>query len=128
MTEHPSTADFAAIRRGFDPNPARSHSLRAEAYTDPRWYAYEQQAVFARTWQWVCHIEKLRAPGAYVTAEIAGLPVCVVRDREGTLRAFYNVCKHRAHELLSGEGETTRILCPYHASVCGARRSWPVKS
>ncbi|MEL6218039.1 MAG: ring-hydroxylating oxygenase subunit alpha [Pseudomonadota bacterium] len=117
MTEHPSTADFAAIRRGFDPNPARSHSLRAEAYTDPRWYAYEQQAVFARTWQWVCHIEKLRAPGAYVTAEIAGRPVCVVRDREGTLRAFYNVCKHRAHELLSGEGETTRILCPYHAWV-----------
>ena len=41
----------------------------------------------------------------------------MVRDREGTLRAFYNVCKHRAHELLSGEGETTRIMCPYHAWV-----------
>ena len=39
----------------------------------------------------------------------------MIRDDTGTLRAFYNVCKHRAHELLSGEGKTTRITCPYHA-------------
>jgi choline monooxygenase len=106
-----------AIREGWHPDPARSFSLRAEAYTDPAWFAYEQEAIFARTWQWVCHAEKLRAPGAYVTATVAGRPVAVVRDREGVLRAFYNVCKHRAHELLSGEGETTRIMCPYHAWV-----------
>ena len=112
-----SPAEFAAIRTGYDADASRSLSLHADAYTDPRWYEFEQDAIFARTWQWVCHVEKLRAPGSYVTAEIAGRPVAVVRDREGVLRAFYNVCKHRAHEILRGEGQTTRMMCPYHAWV-----------
>ena len=117
MTIPPSQSDFAAIRDGYDPDPARSLTLKADAYTEPDWFAFEQKAVFARTWQWVCHVEKLRNPGSYVTVEIAGRPIAVVRDREGVLRAFYNVCKHRAHHLLQGEGESTRILCPYHAWV-----------
>ena len=62
-------------------------------------------------------MEKTREPGSYITAQIAGHPIAVVRDKDGVLRAFYNVCKHRAHELLSGEGKTTRIMCPYHAWV-----------
>lgn len=117
MTVQMTSQDLAAIRTGFDANPARSLSLRAEAYTNPKWYAYEQSAIFAKHWIWVCHIEKLRAPGAYTTATIAGRPIAIVRDKEGMLRAFYNVCKHRAHELLSGDGEVTRIMCPYHAWV-----------
>ncbi|MEL6477249.1 MAG: ring-hydroxylating oxygenase subunit alpha [Pseudomonadota bacterium] len=117
MTVSIPAADFARIRQGWHPDPAASLSLSAEAYTDPRWLDWEREAIFARSWQWVCHEEKLRAPGSYVTAEVAGRPIAVLRDREGVLRAFYNVCKHRAHELLSGEGETTRILCPYHAWV-----------
>ncbi|MEM1162677.1 MAG: ring-hydroxylating oxygenase subunit alpha, partial [Pseudomonadota bacterium] len=56
-------------------------------------------------------------PGSYRTIVIAGRPIAVVRDRDGILRAFYNVCKHRAHELLQGEGRTTRMMCPYHAWV-----------
>jgi phenylpropionate dioxygenase-like ring-hydroxylating dioxygenase large terminal subunit len=115
MTAPISPAEFAAIRAGFHADPARSQSLRAEAYVDPRWFAFEREAIFARSWRWVCHVEKLREPGRFVTAEIAGRPICVVRDREGVLRAFYNVCKHRAHHLLEGEGQTTRIMCPYHA-------------
>ena len=119
MTELPSKEDFAAIRAGFDPDPSRSHSLRKEAYVEPPWYRADLDAILARTWQWVCHVEKLRGNGSYVTTKIAGRPIAVVRDREGTLRAFYNVCKHRAHALLSGEGQTTRIMCPYHAWVYG---------
>ncbi|MEM7509026.1 MAG: ring-hydroxylating oxygenase subunit alpha [Pseudomonadota bacterium] len=106
---------IANIAKGYHPDPARSHSLLAEAYTDPSWLALEQGAVFANSWQWICHVEKLREPGSYVTAQVAGRPICVLRDREGVLHAFYNVCKHRAHELLRGEGQTTRIMCPYHA-------------
>lgn len=117
MTVQMTSQDLDAIRRGFDPNPARSLSLRAEAYTDPKWHAFEKSAIFARHWIWVCHVEQVRAPGAYTTATIAGRPIAIVRDREGQLRAFYNVCKHRAHELLKGDGETTRIMCPYHAWV-----------
>ncbi len=107
--------DVRRISTGYHKEPARSLSLQADAYTDPQWLRFEQQAIFARTWQWVCHVEKLREPGAFVTTNIAGCPICVVRDKAGTLRAFYNVCKHRGHELLNGEGRTNLILCPYHA-------------
>src|SRR5262249_54228308 len=46
-------------------------------------------------------------------------PIAVVRDGNGSLRAFYNVCQHRAHELLSGSGVTRSIVCPYHAWAYG---------
>jgi choline monooxygenase len=64
-------------------------------------------------------VEKLRDPGSYVSASVAGMPVAVVRDHRGGLRAFYNVCKHRAHELLDGSGTTRNIVCPYHAWTYG---------
>jgi phenylpropionate dioxygenase-like ring-hydroxylating dioxygenase large terminal subunit len=118
------------IASGYDAAPDRSMSLRAEAYTDPKWAQIDLQAIFRRTWQWVCHVEKLSEPGNYVTTYIADMPVVVVRDRSGELRAFYNVCKHRAHELLSGAGRTRSIVCPYHAwsydltgTLVGARRA-----
>ena len=110
-----NAADFERIRAGYDPDPAASLSLQAEAYTQNEWFSLEQNAVFSHAWQWVCHLEKLREPGAYVTTTIAGQSIMVVRDKDGTLRAFYNVCKHRAHELLQGEGTVGHIMCPYHA-------------
>ena len=119
MTELPTKDQFSAVRQGFDSAPERSLSLRKEAYVDPEWFRADMQGILAKSWQWVCHVEKLRAPGSFVTVEIAGHPVAVVRDKEGALRAFYNVCKHRAHELLQGEGQTSRIMCPYHAWVYG---------
>jgi carnitine monooxygenase subunit len=127
----PITADdVRAIARGFDPDPAQSMSLRSDAYTEWRWLDADLSAIFARTWQWVCHVEKVVEPGSFVSTTIAEMPVVVVRDRGGTLRAFYNVCKHRAHELLSGSGTTNSIVCPYHAwsygldgRLRGARRA-----
>ena len=115
MSTKLTAADFEQIKRGYHANADQSSSLRAEAYTRPNWYDVDLHAVLARTWQWVCHVEKLREPGSYVTVQVANQPIAIVRDREGKLRAFYNVCKHRAHELLAGEGKTTKIMCPYHA-------------
>ena len=112
-----SKLDLTRIRAGFDPNPAASLSLSAEAYTDPKWFRADEQLILAKSWQWVCHGEKVREAGAYLTAQIAGQSIAIVRDKAGVLRAFYNVCKHRAHELLSGEGTAGSILCPYHAWV-----------
>ncbi|MFI6900645.1 SRPBCC family protein [Nonomuraea sp. NPDC050394] len=109
------TFTFDHISAGYHPDPALSMSLHADAYTDPAWFDVDQRAIFARTWQWLCHVEKLREPGSYVSATVAGMPVVAVRDESGTLRAFYNVCKHRAHELLSGCGVRRSIVCPYHA-------------
>lgn len=125
-----SRHDVRDIGAGYDRDPARSMSLRSAAYTDPKWLAADLRGIFARTWQWVCHVEQLAEPGGYVAATVAGMPVVVVRDRSGVVRAFYNVCKHRAHELLSGAGTTGTIVCPYHAWVYdldgalrGARRA-----
>jgi choline monooxygenase len=111
--------DVRGIAAGFDPDPALSMSLRSEAYTDPKWSQADRDAIFARTWQWVCHVEKLARPGSYVSTTVAEMPIAIVRDRDGSLRAFYNVCKHRAHELLSGSGTTRTIVCPYHAWTYG---------
>jgi choline monooxygenase len=111
--------DVRRVGTGFHEDPAQSMSLRSETYTDPRWLDVDVQAIFARTWQWVCHVERLASPGSYVSATVAGMPVAVVRGRDRRLRAFYNVCKHRAHELLSGSGTTRNIVCPYHAWTYG---------
>lgn len=111
----PSKLQFGAIRSGYDPDPARSLSLRAEAYTDPAWFNVDQSEMLAKSWQWVCHAEKVRAPGTYTTTQIAGHPIVIIRDEQRVLRAFYNVCQHRAHPVLAGEGTVRRIVCPYHA-------------
>lgn len=75
--------DVRRIASGFLADPARSMSLRSEAYTDPRWLEVELEAIFRRTWQWICHVEKLREPGSYVAASVAEMPIAVVRDRAG---------------------------------------------
>ncbi len=106
---------FMTINRGYHHNSTQSQSLLADAYTRDEWFTADSRSIISKTWQWVCHVEKTHKPGAFITADIAGQPIAVVRDRDGELRAFYNVCKHRAHHLLSGEGETSRITCPYHA-------------
>ena len=112
--------DLREIRKNFvSTQPDASYSLPATCYTDPSYLDVERDAVFYRTWQFVCHGERLKKPGQYFAFEIMDRPLFVVRDREGALRAFYNVCKHRAHGLLQGEGKTPVITCPYHAWVYG---------
>ncbi len=110
-----TSSTASGIAAGYDPNPAASMSLHADAYTRPEWFEHERRSILGRTWQWLCHAEKLRDPGSYVTDDVAGMPVVATRDKHGDLRAFYNVCKHRAHQLLIGEGTTGAIVCPYHA-------------
>ncbi|UZE26392.1 ring-hydroxylating oxygenase subunit alpha [Pseudomonas sp. B21-056] len=119
MSESLHPQQFEFIKQGYHPDPLVSQSLRADAYVDPQWFRLDQQEILAKSWQWVCHVEKVREPGTYTTADIAGHPVAVVRDHDGTLRAFYNVCKHRAHPVLTGEGKVKRIVCPYHSWCYG---------
>ncbi len=103
------------IATGWTPEPGASMSLHADAYTRPHWFETDQTAIIRRSWQWVCHGEKLRDPGSYVTEDIGGMPIVALRDTDGVLRAFYNVCQHRAHHLVEGEGTIRNLVCPYHA-------------
>lgn len=107
--------DVARISNGWDENPARAKSLHKEAYIDPKWYDIDQRHIFRRSWQYLCHEEQLAKPGDYMAATVGGQSIVVCRQKDGRLKAFFNVCKHRGHELLSGHGNTKRIICPYHA-------------
>jgi choline monooxygenase len=107
------------LRAGFDPVPARSSSLPARAYWEQNIFAVEKAEVFLKSWQFLCHTERLRAPGSYVTGNVQGQGIFGVRDLNGQLRAFYNVCRHRGHELLRGTGQVRRVTCPYHAWTYG---------
>lgn len=84
-------------------------------YTDRAHFSLEMDRVFHRTWQYACHASEVPDKGTYATFDIAGQNLFVIRDGDGALRAFYNVCQHRAHELLRGQGKVRTITCPYHA-------------
>lgn len=121
---------FQAVSAGYDPVPKRSYSLNSQCYRDPQFQKVEEEQIFHKSWQFLCHEEKLRESGSYMAADIQGQSIVATRDKSGELRAFYNVCKHRGHELMSGEGRANLIVCPYHAwsynldgSLKAARRS-----
>ena len=96
-------------------DPARAHTLPARFYLDPEVFEREKEAIFYRHWHYVGHLSQLERAGDYVTTRIADEPVFVMRSEDGALRGFYNVCRHRAHELLQGSGHVDSIVCPYHA-------------
>lgn len=95
----------------------RSFTLPASWYTEPAVYEREKEAIFYRTWQYVAHKSFFKEPGDYVTVKICDQNVFVMKGGDGVLRAFYNVCRHRAHELLSRPFGNVKsvIVCPYHA-------------
>ncbi len=103
-------------------------SLEARYYTDPQIFEIEREGLLAKTWQFGCHISQLSEPGAYATFEIAGESLFAVRGRDDKIRVFYNVCQHRAHQLVQGNGKTGLIVCPYHAwtyELTGGLRAGP---
>ena len=89
-------------------------TLAARYYTDEAILDREKERLFFRSWQYACHVSELEAPGSYVTTEILGQNVFVVRDKQGELKAFYNVCPHRGHKLVEGTGKRKVLVCPYH--------------
>ncbi len=91
--------------------------LPAWAYTDPEFLALEREKIFASSWQIVCHDSDIAAPGAYATLNFMGALMMVVRGNDGVVRAFKNVCRHRAARLFDEPfGQcSSRIVCPYHA-------------
>ncbi len=92
-------------------------TLPATYYTDPAVFAREQDRFFSTMWVCVGREEDVAAPGDYVLRDVAGESCIVTRDMSGTLRAFYNVCRHRGTRLATEpKGRFAgRIQCPYHA-------------
>ena len=98
------------------PDPLAGRSLPAWTYRDPEFFALERDRIFASSWQIVCHQSDVANPGDWHTLEILGESVIVVRDADGELRAFANVCRHRGSRLVDGNnGCAHKFVCPYHA-------------
>ena len=90
-------------------------ALASRWYCDPATIALERTRVFDRGWHLLAHGSRLRAAGDHVVADCAGLPVLAVRGADGTLRAFHNVCRHRAGPIALCDGLAAKSLrCRYH--------------
>ena len=117
MTESLNQHEYDLIARGYDAVASRSHSINTLCYREPKFLQVEREQIFHRSWQFLCHEEQLREAGDYVAAEVQGRSIFAVRGADGVLRAFFNACRHRGHEVLRGAGNKRAITCPYHAWV-----------
>lgn len=99
----------------FDPTleTAEAETAPASWYVNREFFERERAALKA-TWQPVAPLALFTEPGAYHTGEFLGEPYIIVRDESGDLRAFYNVCRHHAACLKSGDGRAKELECPYH--------------
>ncbi|MCB6179632.1 Rieske 2Fe-2S domain-containing protein [Rhodobacter sp. Har01] len=113
MTLHdPALEDLRAnVAQPFE----RARAMPKSVYTSPAFAELEQRHIFAKDWLCAGRAEALPNPGDYLTMQIAGEPVIILRDRDGALRGLSNVCRHRMSTLLEGRGNVRSIVCRYHA-------------
>lgn len=93
---------------------AYAETLPARWYTDPRFLELEKNRIFYKTWQPVGRVEQVLRPGDFFTCEVVGQPLVVTRGLDEQLRAFYNVCPHRAGPVALGQGNRKSLQCKYH--------------
>jgi choline monooxygenase len=96
-----------------------AETLPPECYWDPELYERELQTIFFKEWICVGRVDDVPEPGDYLTTNIATEPVVVVRDADGKVRAYLNVCRHRGCSLVEGTGKAKAFRCPYHGWMYG---------
>ena len=110
-----------SVRQSFETSPW-------SWYSDPAVLELERERIFGHAWQYVGQTGELQGPGSYFAAHLAGLPVVITLDREGTLRGFVNVCRHRGAIVAHGAHRRATLQCPYHAwtyNLDGSLRAAP---
>ena len=90
------------------------YTLPAACYVDPEVAVLEGETMFRRGWVGVGRGDRWPAPGDYAAMDLGGVPVVVVRDEGGVLRAYANTCRHRSSQVMVGSGHCTRMRCPFH--------------
>ena len=98
---------------------ARASTIPRRWYVEPGFLAAERSRVFGRTWQAVARQSEVSRPGDFIACEVQGEPLVVTRSQDGALRAFINVCRHRAHPVAVGKGNRKSLQCGYHGWTYG---------
>jgi phenylpropionate dioxygenase-like ring-hydroxylating dioxygenase large terminal subunit len=99
------------VARGF----AAAIAMPGEVYASEAFLALERERIFRKEWICIGRSSIVSQPGDFVTGDIDGQPIVVLRDQAMRIRAFSNVCRHRMSVLLEGRGNVKVIVCPYHA-------------
>jgi phenylpropionate dioxygenase-like ring-hydroxylating dioxygenase large terminal subunit len=112
--------------------PLAPSLLDARHYWDPRQFELELERVFRRAWFPVCPSANVANPRDFVVWDRLGESVVIVRQDDGTITAWHNVCQHRGAKLVSGSGtcKSGRFKCPWHGfvyDVKGAVKSVPMR-
>src|SRR5574343_922545 len=121
MTQHDTalsaeaSAAIAELRANVATPFERARAMPKSVYTSPEFAKAEEEHIFAKDWLCAGRADALKEPGDYLTMDISGEPVIILRDRDGALRGMSNVCRHRMSTLLEGRGRVRSIVCPYHA-------------
>ncbi len=89
--------------------------LPREVYCSQEWYDREVETIFKKRWLLATRLEEIPNKGDYVRVDILDVPLIILRDRDGTIRALSAACRHRGAELVTGKGNCARLVCPYHA-------------
>jgi choline monooxygenase len=96
-----------------------ARTLPYEWYSDAAVLRLEQELIFARSWQYAARLDQVAEPGQLTAVYAGTLPVVLARARDGELRGFVNICRHRGHVLCEGDSRRETIQCPYHAWTYG---------
>jgi phenylpropionate dioxygenase-like ring-hydroxylating dioxygenase large terminal subunit len=111
MSEASVIGELSTVERSV----ADGWTLPARWYSDESVAQLERERIFRRTWQYAGRTEQVADPGCFFVTRAGHIPVVVVRGKDGELRGFVNVCRHRGHPVMSGEGCRETFQCPYHA-------------
>ncbi len=115
-TEILGAETISAIRRPI----AQARGLPGVAYTSEEFFDLERRELFPKSWMSVCFVEDVAEPGDAFPVMAAGVPIVVLRAENGEIRAFHNVCRHRATIVVQEPAKRLRHLqCPYHAWTYG---------
>ena len=103
----------------FNPDLSQAQTIPSTWYQGPESLLREQEKIFSRSWIFVGRSEQVAKAGDYFTTRIGEENLVIVRDTENTLRAFFNVCRHRAGPLAKGAGNSRSLRCHYHGWTYG---------
>jgi len=99
---------------------ARNGKIKPSIYSDPKLYEQELERVFGRSWLFLAHESQIPKPGDFFTTFMAEDPVIVVRQKDGSIEAFLNQCRHRGMKLCHADsGNSRAFTCPYHGWAFG---------